>query len=250
MKGYFPHEKDWVFDGELLLRNKDNLETKDLFRETSKILKNETVNKDNITFNMFDCVPLDEFLNGKSQHDYKYRRELMDRCYGAYWSYLDKLDVVIDGTIKLLYVIYKGKGLSVIPKLQHDYVDKYGWEGLMLNLADEKYKTKRNPDLLKIKKFFSSDVLIKAVYEGTGINRGRLGGIIVQFKDFEVQVGSGFSEDERIKYWNNPKLIIGKIAEINYFEETHNQKGGKGLRFPTWKTLRTDKTVNDVNYES
>ena len=49
-------------------------------------------------------------------------------------------------------------------------------------------------------------------------------------------------------------LIIGKVIEVQYFEETENQKDdGVNLRFPTYKqiykTIRDDKDIEDVNIE-
>jgi DNA ligase-1 len=35
--------------------------------------------------------------------------------------------------------------------------------------------------------------------------------------------------------------IVGKIATIQYFEETKNDKGGISLRFPTVKVVHGDK---------
>ena len=44
--------------------------------------------------------------------------------------------------------------------------------------------------------------------------------------------------------WNND--IIGKIAEIQYFEETKDQNGHLSLRFPVFRGLRTDK--DEISY--
>ncbi|KRL07954.1 RNA ligase family protein [Liquorilactobacillus hordei] len=234
-----------VLDGELVLENVSQLETKDLFRATAKVLKNSDIDKTGILFNVFDWIPLDEFYNSLSDLSYKSRRRELDKNYEEFlFATQDEVKV------KLVPSLYIGKDTNKIAELQDSLVTKLGWEGLMLNFADGKYATKRTSDLLKIKKFYSSDVLVLDVYEGSGVNKGRLGGVIIQFKDTEVQVGSGFSEQERIDFWNSPENIIGKIIEVQYFEESENQNGGKSLRFPTYKTLRAEKTVEDINYES
>ena len=54
-------------------------------------------------------------------------------------------------------------------------------------------------------------------------------------KGYEVAVGSGWNQEQRIKYNANPTLIIGKEITVQYFEETKNQKGELSLRFPTVK---------------
>lgn len=233
-----------VLDGELLLEDDGAMETKDLFRATSRVLKNTKADKTRILFNIFDWVPLEEFIAGESIREYHDRRDKMDAVYSIH------LKENPDTKVRLVKELYRGTDLNKIAELQRDLVDRLGWEGLMLNYTKGKYVTKRTPKLLKIKKFFNSDVLVKDVYEGTGINKGRLGGVVVQFKDFEVQVGSGFTEEERVKYWYNPNSVVGHIIDIQYFEETQNQDGGKGVRFPTFKSLRVDKAVEDISYES
>ena len=62
--------------------------------------------------------------------------------------------------------------------------------------------------------------------------------IIVDYKGFNVSVGSGFSLSERNEYYNDPELIKNKIVTIKYFEETKNDQGGLSLRFPTFKGIR------------
>ena len=41
------------------------------------------------------------------------------------------------------------------------------------------------------------------------------------------------------------KKWLGAIIEVQYFEETENDKGGKSIRFPVFKDIRTDKDVAD-----
>ena len=62
-----------------------------------------------------------------------------------------------------------------------------------------------------------------------------------------VKVGSGFSKELREEIWKNPDSYIGKIIEVQYFEETENQNGGKGLRFPVFNDFRdpSDKNTPD-----
>ena len=39
------------------------------------------------------------------------------------------------------------------------------------------------------------------------------------------------------------------MVEIQYFELSENQNGGKSLRFPVFKDFRFDKTPDDANIE-
>lgn len=235
---------DYVLDGELVLSNDDNLKTKDLFRATSRVLRSETADKSRIQYNIFDALPTEEFERGKSKDTFKVRKDFLS-------TFMDAVAYDHPGSLKHLHLVknlYSGSDISIIKKLQHDFVEANGWEGLMLNLNNEYYVTKRTSGLLKIKEFFDADVLVKDIFEGTGKFKGTLGGIIVDYKGYTIRIGSGFTDADREYYWNNPREIIGKIAEVNYFEETHNQKNNDiNLRFGTFVTVREDK--DEPSYE-
>ena len=89
------------------------------------------------------------------------------------------------------------------------------------------------------------------MFEGTGELSGTLGGVIIDYKGNDVKVGSGFTLEERNTYWANPNKIIGKVVDVQYFEETNNQNDNNiSLRFPTIKSIRLDKTPEDISYEA
>lgn len=238
--------RDMVLDGELLLDNCDSLKTKDLFRATSRILRSETANKTGILFNVFDALPTFEFEQGKSTQTFLERKHGLEN---ALESALNASDNDIQH-IKLVHNLYVGDDIAMIKKLQDKYVEPNDWEGLMLNIADGYYQTKRTKDLLKIKEFFDADVVVKDVFEGEGKLKNTLGSIIVDYKDYDVRVGTGFDDASRDYYWNNQDKIIGKVATVQYFEETNNQNDDSiSLRFPVFITVRQDKTAEDVSYE-
>ncbi len=242
-----------VLDGELLLANDNNLATEDLFRETGKILRSDSADKSNITYNVFDALPLSEFEQGESKMPFTQRKQLLANAF---------VQAQLDYELTRLFMVqnlYEGRDQSMITKLQDELVKPNGWEGLMANLSDGKYVTKRTNDLLKIKKFYNADVLVTDVFEGTGKNAGTLGGIHIDYKGNDVKVGSGFTDEERDYFWEHPDEIVGHIIDCQYFEEskstgTENDLNSKGLpvislRFPTYKALREDKTVDDISYE-
>lgn len=249
-------ENSYVLDGELLLDNIDNLESKDLFRATSKILRSDTADKTGILFNVFDALPLSEFLEGKSTQVFKERKIRLGNAY--YRVYPCKTYALGDSNsleshIRYVDNIYEATCedvTAVLHNLRNEYVKPLGWEGLMINLANGLYVTKRTSDLLKVKDFYEADVVVKDIFEGTGKYAGTLGGVVIDYKGHDIRVGSGFSDDERDHYWTNENEIIGKIIAVQYFEETNNQKDDSiSLRFPTFKGVRTDKSVADVSYE-
>ena len=229
-----------VYDGELLLKNDKNLSSDDLYRATIKVARKDG-EKRNLEFHMFDIVPLKDFQAGVSKIPYIERRELMNNLYLRFdFKY-----------IVIVPVLYKGNDKSVISGFL-DLAKANNEEGLMLNKANGQYQCKRSGEILKCKRFLDSDLRVVNVAQGDGRNKGRLGAITVEFEHegniHTCDVGSGFSDEERELYYKQPELLLGKIVTIKYFEISSNQKGGFGLRFPTWESkIRDDKTEISMN---
>ena len=57
-------------------------------------------------------------------------------------------------------------------------------------------------------------------------------------KEIIVNVGSGFSDDNRTEFWNNRDSIIGQIVEVRADAVTQNQDGTYSLRFPRFLQFR------------
>ena len=51
-------------------------------------------------------------------------------------------------------------------------------------------------------------------------------------------VGSGISDEMRKMIWTNPDAYIGRVATIQYFEQTNDANGKLSIRFPVFKELR------------
>lgn len=115
----------------------------------------------------------------------------------------------------------------------------------MVNL-DVPYYCKRVKTLMKVKQFKDIDLRCIRVNKATiGKYKGKLGAITCQYGDSEVDVGSGFSDNMRSYYIDNPDAIVGKIVSVKYKEETTNKNGGRSLQFPVFMTVREDKEKAD-----
>lgn len=234
-------ERDnFILDGELLAEENDSLTSGELYAETVSKAMSKGKNKKGLEFHVFDILPLDEFRNGKSKKNHIARKIELDNFVKSQNFKL----------VKALKTLFQGDDKSKIVDYA-DYATEQGWEGLMVNL-DKPYVCKRTDSLLKVKKFHTCDVLVTDVIEGDGKNKGMLGAITVRFRheyeEYECNCGSGFSDEERKFYWDNPEKLIGKIVELGYFEVSKNKDGGYGLRFPTWKGIvRHDKDEISMN---
>ena len=125
----------------------------------------------------------------------------------------------------------------------YDQCLNLGYEGIMIKDAEAAYQLKRGTNWQKMKPVKSADLKVIRLEQGAYDTKYAdcLGRLIVKFEDFEVGVGSGITDAQRRLWWDNPTLIVGKTVEVLYQEVTSNQKGGKSLRFPRFKCIRTDK---------
>lgn len=221
-----------VYDGELLIKNEHLYKDRDVLQETLKITRKDG-DKTGVNFWIFDALSDEEFQDGQSKESYLKRKVNL-----AY-----QMSTIMEPAynhIHLLPILYQGKDMSVIPKLLSE-LENEGKEGLMLNL-DKPYFCKRSDVLLKIKSMKTFDEICTGVFEGEGKYKGMLGGITVNYKEYSLRAGSGFNDEQRKLYFNNPELIVGSLVEIQYFRESTNAEGGLSVSFPIFKMIRTDKT--------
>ncbi len=262
ISGYNSLEKDlqhyltpgYVYDGELMSPSFEShvLELKEkhesgVLEETDDVRVDNGAWRDLMTqafrkedgkvgvFNIFDRVPISEFTQGISTEPLLMRR-------------LSLMEMMEDLTVpSLKFVEFKGifekdseLDIRAVNKI-YDYYCAIGYEGIMIKDIKSPYQYKRTKSLLKLKPMEQLDLEVLRVEEGTGKYEDMLGLVVVDYKGYEVGVGSGFSDDERKRFWNNPNDIIGKTIQVQFQEETQNKNGEKSLLFPTYKGVRYDK---------
>lgn len=222
-------------DGEITLLTRGNLSSKDCYKETMKIVRTKEKEKHGIKMQVFDWMPADDFKRQQCDITYKYRRAELNRLFDAY-------DLKYFELLPLLYV---GEDTSKILEILEEEVAN-GEEGIMINDYNALYEFKRTNNLLKVKKMDTLDLEVIGFEEGSGRLAGTLGAVLVRYKNNNVvKVGSGFSDSMRSEIWANQSDWLGAIIECQYFEETRNADGGESLRFPVFKSRRTDKLEAD-----
>lgn len=226
----------FVLDGELTLKDKGTLSDNEAFRIATGILNSDDVNKTGICYTIFDTVAIKDFEQAAPTVQYEYRRTILD----AFNESLSDADYV-----SVLPVLYCGTDQSKIEELLEKmvYEDK---EGLMANL-NVPYKKTRHKGILKIKKFYTMDLPIIRCEEGSGRLKGMLGAFVLEYKGNEVKVGSGFTDEQRVLYWQKRDLITGMLCEVKYKEISYDKNTKlESLQFPVFIRLRDDKT--EVSY--
>ena len=226
-----------VLDGELVGKNEEGLSDSANFQKSTGIANSKDADKTSLKYVIFDTLRLEEFQNGKSEYTYKIRRQLL----------LELKETIAKHNLKNIEVVqmfYEGIDQTEIDKWL-DYCEEHDYEGCMINL-DSPYECKRVKSLQKAKMFKDIDLRCISVNEAiTGKYKGTLGSITCKYKNGTVDVGSGFSDEQRGYYFNNPNEIVGKIITVKYKETTTNKKGGESLQFPVFVTVRFDKDVAD-----
>lgn len=225
-----PNSDEWVVDGELIRKNVEHISDNENFRLTTGILSQEDGDKRQIQLVIFDILPKAEFLRGESQLRYRDRLEqLKDLEQRIQRRNLSNLRIVD--------VLYTGNDMSMISKCLDRMVAE-GKEGLMLN-RNCKYFTRRHNGILKVKQFYTVDLEIVDLEEGTGRLSGTLGAFVVRYKNNYLRVGSGMTDDQRKKFWNDGLNLIGRVIEVKYKDESYDHRTGlRSLQFPTFVQLR------------
>lgn len=220
----------WFYDGELIRKNTDNIPDGENFRIGTGIINSDSESKNEIKFVIFDYFPESDIKKKESTARYRLRREMLNKLREAINE--KKLK-----NIEVVTMVYEGTDQSQIIKWL-DYAVKQGWEGLMLN-KDATYKCKRTADLIKIKRFYTMDLPVVKILEGDGRLKGTLGALVVQYKENVVNVGSGFDDETRRKFWETRESLIGRVIEVKYKEISKDKKTGlESLQFPIYVGLR------------
>ena len=217
---------NFVLDGEICLMDENNNED---FQGIMKQIKKKDHQIENPKYVMFDCLEIEEFDNKVGNINLEQRYESLNDIDLSKYPTLDVLEQHSISSIEDLTAMI-------------DEAEKQGHEGVMLR-KDAGYEGKRTKNLLKCKKFFDAEYEVldiefdshRVIREGKEVVIPMLANVWIEHKGYKVAVGSGWNQEQRIRYQANPEQLLGKTITVQYFEETKNQDGGLSLRFPTVK---------------
>lgn len=221
----------FVLDGEV---------TGNTFQELMRqARRKENVQANDSVFNIFDIIPLEDFRNGLYRKSLSYRIEILESMR----SVIEQMPNVTLLT-HIMVDMDTAAGKDQFNRYCKDMVNA-GFEGVMIKDIHSPYEAKRNTFWLKYKPVHDYDLTVIGLEEGTGKNAGRLGALVCEgFEDgkhITVNVGSGFTDDDRDSFWANSNSVIGQTAVVLADAITQNMDGSYSLRFPRFKTFRTDK---------
>jgi len=223
--------KGFVLDGEVIGNS-----FQELMRQARR---KENVQATDSVFNIFDIIPIDDFRRGYWNAQLEKRIEMLE--------YMRPVIDVLPNVELLPHIIVDldtAEGKDQLMRYAKDQVNA-GFEGIMIKDVGAPYECKRNTFWMKWKPVCDYDLTVVGIELGTGKNKGRMGALVCEGEDdgkhIIVNVGSGYTDEERQSYWDNKDAVIGRTAVVMADAITQNQDGSYSLRFPRFKTFRDDK---------
>lgn len=243
-------KEDYVLDGELIIE-KEGRSNIDNCRYTSSQMRRGS--KDNpeqvelydsegnkVVYYVFDCIKKEEFYQEKGKEIYSERTHFLS--FVKETNHIKVLD----------QYIYELKDIEDFEDVFSLPIEE-GMEGYILR-RDCEYKGKRSMDMLKIKKkerieleVYDIEATTKSMLNENGVMEevNCLGSVYAKGIDKDgatiiSKVGSGFSDELRVLYYNEPSLILRETITVEYAEVSESKAGTRSLRNPVFVCIRKD----------
>lgn len=210
-----------------------------------------------IVFKIFDIPKKVDFNEDNTGEPYSIRRAIMD---DQYVKQIKEMRLKYIQIIPVEFTVSTEEELvTVMPRLKQ-YINE-GHEGYMCISSVQPYKTGKGHYLMKLKNILSADLKIVGWNYGKEKTKweGKFASFTVEFPYvdkkgvkgiYQVDVGSGYSDEFRNKVNKNPDEYIGKILEIIITEVSKNKDGGYSLSYARMVEVREDKNTIDLEKHS
>ena len=216
----------YALDGEFYSQN---------WSDSMSSLMRKTKIPDHIRFEdmfyfVFDIISLEGLKNGKYEIPYKDRKE---KLFNLEDSFNHPIKIVKPIKLEPPY-------LTNMSKVSNELIEK-GWEGCVVKNTMGIYEGKRSKHWIKVKRILTTDVLCTGIIKSNK-NQNEIAAITFRYKNNkECKCGSGFTQKQRREFLKDPNLIVNKIVELQYQEESVDGC----LRFPVFVRVRYDKDQPD-----
>lgn len=246
--------KEFILDGELVYNDKTGKMTSQEIRSMTSSIMNDSNITDKalagIVFRIFEIVRVEDYNSDNIGESYSKRRIRMDElaCEMSGFEYVK--------IIPVQFKVSNEQELSeVIPRLKQ-YINS-GKEGLMAISSKQPYKTGKGYQMMKLKNVISADLKIVGWNYGKEKTKweGKFASFTVEFPYvdkngikgiYNVNVGTGYSDDFRLKVNESPDMYIGKILECLVTEISKNKEGGYSFSYARFVDIREDKNTIDL----
>jgi DNA ligase-1 len=223
--------RSYVFDGEVVSETFQALMT--------QVHRKDNVNASDAKLMLFDVVPLVEFKQGCSVMGQRRRSAFMRENFSKIFADSGCINIVsqreFDLDVFTDEIEFKDYNKAMVDA---------GYEGIMIKDPNGKWEGKRSVAWLKQKPFIEVSLGVTSVEEGTGRNQGKLGALVCEGVDdgkrIVVNVGSGFTDEQRAEFWQAKDSLIGQVVEVRADAATRSQDSQDlwSLRFPRFLRFR------------
>ncbi len=223
--------RSYVFDGEVVSKSFQSLMT--------QVHRKSDVEASDARLCLFDIVPLSEFKAGQSVMGQRRRSAFLRENFKKIFDDSGCIEIIpqkeFDLDVFTDEIEFKDYNRAMVAE---------GFEGIMIKDPNGKWEGKRSVAWLKQKPFIEVSLAVTSVEEGTGRNVGKLGAVVCEGEDdgkrIVVNVGSGFTDEQRAEFWEARDSLIGQVVEVRADAATRSQDSEDtwSLRFPRFLRFR------------
>ena len=223
--------RSYVFDGEIVSMSFQAL--------MKQVHRKDDVQSTDARLALFDVIPLTEFKQGKSVMGQRRRSAFLKGNFGKIFADAGCIEIVAQQEFDLDVftdeIEFKDYNKAAVAA---------GYEGIMIKDPEGKWEGKRSVAWLKQKPFIEVSLAVTSIEEGTGRNVGKLGALVCEGEDdgktIVVNVGSGFTDEQRAEFWEARDALIGQVVEVRADAATRSQDSETvwSLRFPRFLRFR------------
>lgn len=228
---------DMVLDGEIMSSNFQDLMT--------QVNRQSDVDASDAVLNVFDIIPLSEFLNGIGTKTQVERSDMIRDLDDQYGDVLKSVRFLRNEIVDL----DSAEGQKRYKEINNLAIAG-GYEGIMLKDLDAVYHCKRSTHWLKLKPVITVDLTVVGRVEGEGKAAGKLGALVCEGieddKKIVVNVGGGFSDAQRDEFWTDD--VLGNVVEIlaDAITQSRDADDTYSLRFPRFVRFRGFKVGEKI----
>jgi DNA ligase-1 len=223
--------RSYVFDGEIVSMSFQAL--------MKQVHRKDDVQSTDARLALFDVIPLTEFKQGQSVMGQRRRSAFLKGNFGKIFADAGCIEIVAQQEFDLDVftdeIEFKDYNKAAVAA---------GYEGIMIKDPEGKWEGKRSVAWLKQKPFIEVSLAVTSIEEGTGRNVGKLGALVCEGEDdgktIVVNVGSGFTDEQRAEFWEARDALIGQVVEVRADAATRSQDSEDvwSLRFPRFLRFR------------
>jgi DNA ligase-1 len=223
--------RSYVFDGEVVSDTFQSLMT--------QVHRKDNVEASDAKLMLFDVIPLVEFKKGCSIMGQRRRTNFLKENFSKIFGDSGCIEIIpqkeFDLDVFTDEIEFKDYNRDMVAA---------GYEGIMIKDPNGKWEGKRSVAWLKQKPFIEVSLSVTQVEEGTGRNVGKLGALVCEGEDdgkkIVVNVGSGFTDEQRAEFWAAKDALIGQVVEVRADAATRSQDSEDvySLRFPRFLRFR------------